>query len=198
MAVIRNIAQLISIFSSPIIVIGLSLFYVVFHFAPDYASGFQWFAFSVSLIGVAPAFYIWLARRAGHIKDLRLSRRQDRFGPFIVACFGMIVTILVFYKLDIPTQIILFIMSVLLILLVASFITLFWKISIHALAITAIVMTINMLSGFAFWYAFILPPFVMWSRVETKRHTVAQVVAGMMLSTVIVYVVYSLFGISSD
>ena len=196
MTVLHNAARAISIVSSPMIIIGLSLFYIVFHFAPDVTSGLWWFALSVSLIGVAPAAYIWFALRAGHIKDLRLSRRQDRFGPFMVTCFGMVVTVLVFYKLGIPTQIIVFIMSGLLILLIASFITLFWKISIHALAITMIVMTINILSGFAFWYLFVLPPFVMWSRVETKRHTVAQVLAGMLLSTVVVYIVYSLFGTS--
>ena len=188
------LARVISFISSPIIVIGLSLFYVIFRSSPDITSASSWFFLSVALIGLAPSLYILLAKRGGHIKDIRLSERQDRFGPFIVACLGIIITILVFYRLDAHDKILLFLMSGLIILLIAAIVTLFWKISIHSAAITSIVMTMNMLSAFSFWPLFALPILVMWSRVALRRHTLSQVVAGAGLSTAVVYIVYSLYG----
>lgn len=188
------LARVVSFVSSPIIVIGLSLFYVIFRYSPDIAAASSWLLLSVALIGLAPASYIWLAKRGGHIKDIRLSQRQDRFGPFMIACLGMVITILVFYRVGAHDKVLLFLMCGLIILLIDAIITLFWKISIHAAAITAIVMTMNMLSAFTFWPLFILPAIVMWSRVALKRHTLAQVAAGAGLSVAVVYIVYTLYG----
>jgi membrane-associated phospholipid phosphatase len=157
--------------------------------------GSVWFAWAIGLVGVMPALFIFYAHKTNHISDIRLIKRQDRFGPFSVASIGMILTILIFFKLGVPTPLLLFLMSGLLILLIATIVTFFWKISIHALAISAIVMTVNVSTYFHYWYLFALLPIVMWSRIELKRHNMAQVAAGALVGLVVVYATYKIYGI---
>ena len=191
----HNFSRAVSFVINPLCVVGVFLFYIVFHFAPDMRSGGVWFVWALGLIGIVPALFILYAVKAGHISDIRLLRRNDRFGPFSVASIGMILTILIFFKLGVPPPLLMFLMSGLLILLTATIITLFWKISVHSLAISAIVTTVNVLTFFHYWYLFALLPIVMWSRVELKRHTLSQVIAGAAVSLVIVYVTYTIYGI---
>lgn len=65
-------------------------------------------------------------------------------------------------------------------------ITLFWKISGHAGAVTLFALLAVKWFGLSWWPAFIVIPLVGWSRVKIKNHSVAQVVFGAIYSTVIV------------
>lgn len=191
----KTIAGVISKISSPLLVVGFSLFYLMLHYAQSTDTAGYWFAIAVGLIGVAPAVYIWHAFRKGYIKDIGLSRRQDRSGPFLVASIGMIVTLIVFFKIGVATEVLLFLMSGLLITLIAMVITMFWKISIHALAITAVITTVNVLNQWHFWYLLAVPLLVMWARVVLRRHTVAQVICGALLAFSAVWATFLLYGV---
>jgi membrane-associated phospholipid phosphatase len=63
--------------------------------------------------------------------------------------------------------------------IVMLFMTLWWKISIHASSLAGTVTFLTALYG-----AIVLPAFLLvsWSRVVLRRHTVAQVVAGALVS----------------
>jgi len=62
------------------------------------------------------------------------------------------------------------------------FITLWWKISIHASSLAGTVTFLTALYGAIVLPAFLLVILVSWSRVVLRRHTVAQVVAGALVS----------------
>jgi len=187
-------ARLISQLFQPPLIIGVFLLFLVFYFAPDANKGIIWASIAVGLVGLAPTIYTIIAYKLHWVKDLWLNDKADRIGPFLIAGLGMIITLLIFFKLGVPIEVQVFLMALILVLLFLLFITIFWKISVHAATIMMVVTTINILADCKFWYLFALVPLVMWARVYRKRHSVAQVCAGAILSGVIVYATFKIFG----
>jgi membrane-associated phospholipid phosphatase len=73
--------------------------------------------------------------------------------------------------------------------------TLWWKISIHASSIAGAATMLTALYGMVLLPSFLLLILVSWSRVVLRRHTVAQVVAGSLLSIALSLLVLKLRGI---
>ena len=71
------------------------------------------------------------------------------------------------------------------VIIVAGLVTLKWKISFHAIGYTSFCFTFVELFGPIWGITLILLPLVFWSRLILKRHTMAQLVAGSVLSLVI-------------
>jgi membrane-associated phospholipid phosphatase len=76
---------------------------------------------------------------------------------------------------------------------VVQSITRFWKISTHALGITAPLVALVVLYGQQPLPFAVLIPLVGWSRVYLKAHTTLQVIAGTLLGFISVYVFFRLF-----
>jgi membrane-associated phospholipid phosphatase len=72
-------------------------------------------------------------------------------------------------------------------------ITRYWKISTHALGITAPLVALLFLYGTQPLPFLVLIPIVCWARVYLKAHTVLQVVAGSALGATSVVVFFRLF-----
>ena len=62
-----------------------------------------------------------------------------------------------------------------------------WKISGHMMALGLATGVVIARYGWSWWPVFLSVPLVGWSRVVTKNHTIAQVIAGTMYSWAIVY-----------
>lgn len=85
----------------------------------------------------------------------------------------------------------------LLVLLAAAFtITNFWKISLHAVSNTAIILTINYLYNWRLTYLFLIIPIVWWARLELKRHTIGQLAAGTILPILTFLLAFKFFPFS--
>lgn len=190
-----TVAKIISQLSQPPLVIGIFIIFLVFYYAPDTVTSIEWFAIAAGLIGVLPTAFTFLAVKMGWIKDVLLTRRQDRSGPLLVGALGTIITFIVFYKIGVPLEILVFLMALVLVLILVLIITLFWKISVHAATITVITVSSTILADGKYWYLLLLIPLVMWSRVERKRHTLAQVIAGALVNGLIVYITFDIFGL---
>lgn len=189
-----KLAKIVSQITQPPLIIGVFLTFLVFYYAPDTTTGFIWFLIAGGLIGLVPTVFTFIAVKLGWISDVLLPERKDRIGPFLVAALGTAITLISFYKMDVPTEILVFLMALILVLMVVLLITTFWKISVHAATITVVTVSINVLTDCQYWYLLFLIPIVMWARVYRKRHTVAQVIAGAFINGVIVYAVFKLFG----
>lgn len=67
-------------------------------------------------------------------------------------------------------------------------VTLVWKMSGHLTFATIFVGIIIYLFGGFFWILLVMLPFLSWSRVILKRHTVGQVIGGMVYGGFMVYI----------
>src|SRR5205823_11432027 len=79
--------------------------------------------------------------------------------------------------------------------LVMMFITLWWKISLHTSSLAGALTMLTALYGNVVLPAFMLIALVCWSRVVLRRHTVAQVVAGSVVSIVLATVLLRIRGV---
>jgi membrane-associated phospholipid phosphatase len=74
-------------------------------------------------------------------------------------------------------------------------VNLFWKISLHTAFITGAAALLFILYGLVSLACIALIPLVAWARMELNQHTLAQVIAGGLLSVIIVLAIFYLFGL---
>ncbi len=144
---------------------------------------------------VGPLIYVVIGVRTGRLSDIDISRRSERAGPFLFGIVSVSVGLLVLSLTngprDLETALILTAISAVFMMVT----TLWWKISIHASSIAGAATMLTALYGMVLLPSFLLLILVSWSRVVLRRHTVAQVVAGSLLSIALSLLVLKLRGI---
>lgn len=151
------------------------------------------YGFTVSLLPIL--LVLWLLK-SGRISELHMSNTGERHLPYLFA----VICGLLFYALvalfDGPQLLSCLAMFNIITLAALGLINVRWLISFHATAIAAAWMITGLVFG---WVAsLIVLPFliaVVFVRLSLKRHTVAQVIAGLMLgiSTVAVLAIFGCF-----
>lgn len=152
--------------------------------------GWGWSVLSL-LIQLMPAMALYRIRlRQGRYSDPDMSRRSDRNEMYIVGGISLLTSVVVLYLADAPAPVLALAISYTLIAVASGVVNMWWKISMHASAIAAVATLATMQSrslGAVFWLIVLA---VAWSRLHTRNHTRGQVVAGTLLATTVVYVMY--------
>ncbi len=137
---------------------------------------------TLGFVCAGPLFYVLLAMRLGLVSDLDLTRRHERWHPFLVSLLSYGLGLLLLLLLHAPRSLELALSLTLLLGLLLLLITLWWKISIHAATLAGAATVLTALYGLVFLPSFLLLVLVCWSRVALGRHTPAQVISGALLS----------------
>ncbi|HLG79077.1 MAG TPA: hypothetical protein VKX46_21875 [Ktedonobacteraceae bacterium] len=136
-------------------------------------------------LSVGPVVYITVGVSLGKFSDLDVSVRSQRTGPFLFSMASTLIGLSLLLFLHGPKNL----ETLLLITLVCHCLmmvtTFWWKISMHASSISGAVTMLAMLYGIIILPAYLLVVLVAWSRVVLRRHTLAQVTAGALLSSTI-------------
>jgi membrane-associated phospholipid phosphatase len=148
---------------------------------------------SAFFTSIGPMLFIFALYATDRISDLDMSIRAERqkvFGAFVVF-FGL--GTLDLWLIDAPK-----IMTATMAALAASafvvqIITMYWKISTHALGITAPLVASLYLFGREPLPFFVLIPIVCWARVYLRAHTVLQVIAGTALGALSTIIFFAIF-----
>ncbi len=168
---LTSIARFISAFFNPLLMMGMVA--GVFGWVTGH-----WYTVA-ALVGavIVLMVFIILAVISGMVTDIDLSRRQQR--PwFVFSAVGVVgltglLRDVVFWP---------YYMTILIWLLLFGAITLRWKISGHTGVATLAIIFFTMLTQGSAWPLFGLIPVIAWSRVHLGRHTIAQTIAGTLLS----------------
>lgn len=152
-----------------------------------------WAALLTLFLAVLPLVAVWLGLKKGRIKDIDLTKREERTPFIMLIIFFWLIGALLTWSLAAPRLVVALLVDALLTALAVLFINLFWKISNHSLAITVFCFFVNQLFGWHFWPVFILIPVVAWSRLVQKKHTWGQLAGGFFLG-VGAWIVLRLFG----
>jgi membrane-associated phospholipid phosphatase len=139
--------------------------------------------------------YVFWLYATDRISDLDMSLRSERelvFTAFVVFDFFGAVALWLIHapKLMIAAMLGYFVST-----LVVQYITRYWKISTHAIGITAPLTVLTLLYGRQPLPFMVLIPMVCWARVYLKAHTVAQVLAGVALAVLTTGFFFSVFHI---
>jgi membrane-associated phospholipid phosphatase len=135
---------------------------------------------SVVFASLIPIGYLLNLKRRGKIREMEIIERHRRYIPFLLGLFNYFIGFLILLALGAPrlvSGVMLFHATNTLFVL---FVTLRWKISAHAVGISGPLMVLSFRFGSCVLPFYILVPLIGASRVVLKRHTVAQVIVGML------------------
>lgn len=178
----RDLARILSTVFNPFLT-SLALFIILARVTARGTVDFWWLlGLSTFFTSIGPMIYVFWLYLTDRISDLDMSVRHEReamFGAFVV--FYLLGTIALWLTHS-PSLMIASMAAYTVSTLIVQYITRYWKISTHALGITAPLVVLTLLYGnetLPFW---ILIPMVGWARVYLKAHTVMQVIAGAALA----------------
>ncbi len=188
----KQISLFISSIFQPLLmpIYSVALLFVYTYFRFVYASHFFSLLIPTVLFTfLIPGVLIYIMMRVGIISDLSLPKRSDRFAPYAVAILSFGFLIYYFYKLGLPTWFLMMLGASIIVMLMATIITLWWKISAHMFGISSLIGGVMAVCYFVeksnpsylFMVLFLLAGMVGTSRIILKRHTPGQVYAGFLL-----------------
>jgi membrane-associated phospholipid phosphatase len=193
--VLTETARIFSTVCNPFLA-ALALFVILAHARSSSVTEFWTLAFaSVFFTSIGPMLFVFWLYWSERITDLDMSIRAERqhvFGAFVV--FSVLGTAML-ALIHAPTIIIASMAAYTANACIVMLITRAWKISTHALGITAPLITLLVLYGWQPLPFCVLIPIVCWARVYLGSHTVGQVVMGVALATFSTLLFFKLFGL---
>lgn len=174
-------ARLYSNIISPPVMFSILALALAWHELPFWP-GLGWAATYGLLVSLTPIILVLYLLKTGRIRELHMSDTKERHLPYIAAILCAIVTYMIFFYFDGPIILRCLLLFNFIELIALALINIFWLISIHATGIMATATIVTLIFG---WVAGLsLLPFVItvsWVRLYLKRHTPAQVGAGLSL-----------------
>lgn len=189
----RDLARILSTIFNPFLT-ALALFVILAYAnTPDTFAFWRLLFISTFFTSIGPMLYVFWLYASGRISDLEMSVRAEREVVFSTFVVFYLVGSGVLWMLHAPRVMVAAMLGYFVSTLIVGYITRFWKISTHALGITAPLIALSLLYGRPPLPFFVLIPMVCWARVYLKAHTVAQVVAGAALATITTVLFFSAF-----
>jgi membrane-associated phospholipid phosphatase len=185
-----SIARILSQGFNPF-VNGIASYLIVALMTPP--SGLTWAALALG-IQLVPSMTLYTVRlRQGVYSDPDVSVREERNEMYLVGTASVLVTVLVLVLASAPAPVLALTVGILVLGITCGVINLFWKISMHAVAI-AMLATVGVLYsatlGAVLWLCALA---VGWARVRTRNHTTLQVIAGLAVAAAIISVSFAVF-----
>src|SRR5690348_5377240 len=189
----RDLARILSTIFNPFLT-ALALFVILSHIRARTTPEFWSMLFlSTFFTSIGPMLFIFWLYATDRISDLDMSIREERekvFGVFVI--FYLLGTVTLWLT-HMPRLLIATMAGYTLSTIIVQYITRYWKISTHALGITAPLVALSLLYGRQPLPFLVLIPSVCWARVYLKAHTIAQVIAGAALAAASVVLFFYLF-----
>ena len=148
---------------------------------------------SAFFTSIAPMLFIFYLYATDRISDLDMSIRSERERVFIAFVIFYALGALDLWAIHAPAIMTASMAGYAASALVVQWITRYWKISTHALGITAPLVALTVLFGERPVPFYVLIPLVGWARVYLRAHTVLQVVAGTLLALVTTLLFFRIF-----
>ena len=175
-------ARLISDVLSPPVIWGFLAFPIAFREAKTRDQALLWALTYTLMVCVIPAIYIGFMVWRGHITDVHMEVRRERIRPFIVSIVGTTLAWWLLRWMGAPPFLPFFALVSLVLLGSMLLVTLVWQISMHTMSITCAVVAAGALYGPGPALLLVpLIPVVGAARIKLRRHTLAEVIAGILL-----------------
>ena len=137
---------------------------------------------------VLPMLVIYLMYKMGKVGDLDVTDRSERKAPFIMSIRLYFLGTILMFVMNAPLIVSALMFCYTTNTLVTYLISLHWKISVHAVGVAGPFTCLVYFLGWLYIPLLLLIIPIGWSRVELKAHTLAQVVAGFLLSIAMTWV----------
>jgi membrane-associated phospholipid phosphatase len=148
---------------------------------------------SALFISIAPMLFIFWLYATDRVSDLDMSIRSERERVFLAFVIFYALGAIDLWLIRAPAIMTASMAAFAASALVVQWITRYWKISTHALGVTAPLVALTVLFGSRPVPFYVLIPLVGWSRVYLRAHTVLQVIAGTLLAVVSTLIFFRFF-----
>jgi membrane-associated phospholipid phosphatase len=193
----RDLARILSTIFNPFLT-ALALFVILSHVvATDTLDFWRLLFLSTFFTSIGPMLYVFWLYATDKISDLDMSKRDERETVFSTFVVFYLCGAAVLWLTHSPRVLIATMLGYFAATLVVGYITRYWKISTHALGITAPLVALTLLYGRQPLPFLVLIPMVCWARVYLKAHTITQVVAGAALAAASTGLFFYIFHITS-
>jgi membrane-associated phospholipid phosphatase len=191
--VLRDLARIFSTVFNPFLT-AFALFVIFAHAFGSGTIGFYELLFtSTFFTSIGPMLFVLWLYATGRISDLDMSVRYEREAVFSAFVVFYLLGTAALAALHAPRIIVASMAGYAASAFIVQMITRYWKISTHALGITAPLVALIALYGTQPLPFFVLIPIVCWARVYLRAHTILQVVAGAALGAANVVIFFRLF-----
>lgn len=189
----RDLARSLSTVFNPFLT-AFALFAILSHIGAKNTLDFWRLLFlSTFFVSIGPMLYVFWLDATERISDLDMSVREERELVFTAFVIFDVLGVATLWIVHAPRLMIAAMLGYLVSTLIVQYITRYWKISTHAIGITAPLAALTLLYGRQPLPFLVLVPMVCWARVYLKAHTVAQVLAGIGLAVATTAFFFSLF-----
>lgn len=190
----HTIAEVVSWTFFPPLVATIFFIFLIFRYSSDFGQGLNWLISISPFLIFFPIVLFALSYKLGWINDLDMTDRKER--PFFLIVFvaSLAIVSAILYFIDVPPKFFVYVFSGLVMTVICTAITFFWKISFHTAVITSVVTAISILGGLRFLPFFILVPLISWARIVLKKHTIWQTIMGFIVAFIVTEMVFYLYG----
>jgi len=168
-------------------------FIVNFYMLKTWQEVLLWTSLCILFGSIIPYTFILFLYKKKKIKDLHVPNREDRIKPTLVTLVSYLLGFFMFFILKSPVYLKAIFFGSFLTTMVLTIITYFWKISFHTSWITFFCITYYIIFGNWALLLLLFIPLVAWARVKIKRHSVGQVISGVVVTAITAFFGYSLF-----
>lgn len=188
-----KLAIMISTIFTPPLMVALAIFAIALYYSGRYELFWLWALAGIFLLIGPASLYVLYAYKKGKVSNIALSEREQRLRPLAISLVGAMLGTWILLDRGAPVPIILLGITLISELVIIIFITIFWKISLHALAYSSAVTLLSYLydNNAIVLYIFLIP--IGWSRTYRKRHSLLQVIAGSLVGIITALAVFMLF-----
>ena len=171
----NRIAQIISIVLNPLVVI----------IAMSYLLTFSWFwGFLTTVFIILLSILIWILVKKKVFSDFDVSKQKQRPTLYFLEFSSALVYLSIIYYLHAPIILISQTLVVILILIAQLFVNKFLKVSGHMAIFSAATMMLVFVYGWPYLLGFIPIGILAWSRLKLKRHSLKEVIAGVIIGII--------------
>lgn len=181
----KKIARIISRIFSPIVE-GPFLIWLATQLVETELAWQNVFLTTLFFIYFLPLVFFFLGLKIGWISDWDITKREERYRLYSFTFLSIVICLIVFSFFK-EKMLFYFYLKLLLPVFIFFLITFFWKISGHTLVNSLFVLLLYFYfdKSVILYLGIFLLILVGWSRMILKKHTLAQVIAGTLLSLLI-------------
>jgi len=156
--------------------------------------GIAWACLALLIVTGIPLAYLLIGIRRGFVSDLELSRREERPRFILVSLSSDVLALAILWLGHGPIILRLIVLTYFCLAIVMLSISNFWKISMHMAGVGGFSTVLLLVFGPAALPAFLSLPLVAWARLQRRKHTPAQLLAGAVAGALIAALVFGWLG----
>lgn len=179
-----KIAKYISIIGHPLLTIPVFIVIVMFKFN-DFHKAFLISSLIIGFVFIPVILWMYFKSKNGSYTNFDVSDKTQRKSLFLFAVPLLLIVTIILYKTNQSSNLCISVLFALILVIISQIINIFIKSSLHVslnIYLAALIFTIDYKISLI---VLLFTGLLCWSRVKLKRHTIKEVVFGLLIGTCI-------------